>query len=72
MKPSPCHLCNRAPHITSHPASSDGTMVAVIIQCPAHLVGQVHMYGANFAAVHRSVLVAWNDYQDTMRERAAA
>lgn len=66
MKPSPCFICNRAPQITTTPASKDGTRVALVIQCPAHLNGQVSIYGENFGAVHRAGLLAWNDYQETM------
>lgn len=67
MKPAPCYLCARLPHITSTPASTDGHDVAILVQCPAHLLGQVSLYGSNFGAVHRAALLAWNDYQDTMR-----
>jgi len=61
------------PTLHAHEASRDGSSVGIIVQCPAHIKGQVSIYGENYGAVHRAAVVAWNDYQDTMAaEKSAA
>ena len=77
MTPAAC-WCGRAPQIHTAPASRDGMCVATIIQCPAHVDGQVSIYGTNFGYCHAAAISGWNAYQQRhaadaqLRERGAA
>lgn len=71
MKRERCYLHDKLPRVDCFPADTSGSRVAMLVQCPNCLNGQVSIYGENYGAIHGAALTAWNAYQQTMAQTLA-